>query len=208
MSTPLDSSPASEAIGGDIGDHASVRPIRSVRPMYLKVLAAAVAMMILGSPTLVRLAGMIDRNAFWWMQGASSGVAVALILATLAITPVAAIRLRSQGRDISRSYGVAAIIGAATGVGFTFPSVVWSMVMMNHMSVGLSRFWPYHLDDASRNSVDHSTIAITVAWLILALTGAGRRPSNGFERLGVGFGLLWILTYVAGYGLRIAPWLF
>ena len=89
MSTPLDSSPASEAIGGDIGDHASVRPIRSVRPMYLKVLAAAVAMMILGSPTLVRLAGMIDRNAFWWMQGASSGVAVALILATLAITPVA-----------------------------------------------------------------------------------------------------------------------
>jgi hypothetical protein len=38
--------------------------------------------------------------------------------------------------------------------------------------------------------------AVAVGWSMLALTGAGRKPSDWFGRLGFLFGLLWILWYL------------
>jgi hypothetical protein len=48
--------------------------------------------------------------------------------------------------------------------------------------------------DASHQTV--SAAAIVGAWLILALTGAGRKPLDWFDRFSFLFSLFWVLWYL------------
>jgi hypothetical protein len=207
MSTPLDSSPSPETkeVGDPAPDQTTRTPVRSV---YLKVLAAVVVMTILGSPTLARLAEMLDLGSLRGLHASMSWAAMALVLGTMILAPIAVIRLRLQGREVSRSYGVAALVASALGVGFAATSVLFSFLIIRNRTRGLYwQQWPGYLEHVARNAAEFSAVAITAAWLILALIGAGRKPCNGFEWLGLGLGLLWMLTYVGRYVLEIVPWL-
>jgi hypothetical protein len=207
MPTPLDSPPSPEEIveTDASGDPALDLPARSVPMMYLKVLAATVALLILGSPTLARLGGIVTFGTQYGLQVVLFGTTLALISSTLVLIPLAAKRLRRQGRDISRSYGVAAILATASGLGFAVLQNLWTVVMILYGRRWDSQFWLYYLDDAVRPAVEYAAVAITAAWMILAVTGVGRSPSQGLERIGLGLGLLWILAYIGRWIQTIAP---
>ena len=51
--------------------------------------------------------------------------------------------------------------------------------------------------------------AIVAVWVVLALTGAGRKPSNWLEILRLIFGVLWVVWYFVHYWMFFAdlPWL-
>jgi hypothetical protein len=53
---------------------------------------------------------------------------------------------------------------------------------------------------------DVAATAIVAVWLILALSGAGRRPSNWLEIVGCILGYLWIVWYLLSYFLMFVTW--
>jgi hypothetical protein len=184
-------------------------PRRALRPFYLKALLAAVALLVVGSPGLAMLAELFAPGPWiwWWLEVICCVASIALLAGTLVVALIAAIRLRSQGREASRSYGVSAVLAAAMGLVFAAPKVLWFGYLFLRSPFVTSQFWANYLYQTVSIAVECSAVAVTTAWLILALTGVGRRVSSGFERLCLGFGLLWILAYVARYVLEIAPWL-
>ena len=189
------------------------RPTRQgLRPFFLWTLIAAIAVMAVGSSTFVRLGaqvGSVGYPGWGWSAIVLHGGTIVLVMATLVLAPIAAVRSRSQGRDICRSYGVSAVFAAALGVGFAFPGVGWSMVVLTTRArIPITQLWPHVIEQAAGSALAYMAVAITSAWLIVALTGVGRRPLNGFEQLGLGLGLLILLTYLGRHVLNFLPWFF
>ncbi|APW62371.1 hypothetical protein [Paludisphaera borealis] len=186
------------------------RPTRQgLRPFYIWTLVALVAVMVVGSPTLVKLSEQAGAAGWGWFAILHHGAVVALILGTVVLAPLVVIRSRTQGREFSRSYGASAVLATATGLGFAALQTLSVLFRFSQQYRSMpGRYWPVYMDIAAPVAVECSVVAITAAWLTLALTGVGRRSSNGFERLCLGLGLLWILAYLTRRVLDIAPWLF
>jgi hypothetical protein len=179
---------------------------RAIRPIYVKALIATVALLILGSPGFSRLSGVFASfpQIWWWLDVVLTWVTVALIVATLILAPIAWRRIRSQGGEASRSYGVMAILGAALGIVFALLSGIWTTIMFLYGTRWLTQYWLYSVRNVVDPSIDYTVVSMTAAWATLALTRVGRRVSGAFERIGLGLGLLWIATYVARHALDIA----
>jgi hypothetical protein len=202
---PIESSTPIDETGDAEDDQPPRRPLRA---FYLKALGAAVVLAILVTPDLMRLSELVGTVGRSWFEELYHVSSIALTLATLVIAPIAIIRVRSQDREASRSYGGSAALAAAVGLGFT------ALHCLGMVVGGLFRGWfpfaqnrSFFVDAALRSAVEYSVVSIVAAWLTLASTGVGRRASGGFEWLCLGLGLLWILAYVGRWVLEIAPWL-
>jgi hypothetical protein len=179
---------------------------RALRPIYLKALAATVALLVIGSPGFARFtsAFVSSTEIWWWLELALIWAPVALVAETVVLAPIAWSRIRSQGREASRSYGAMAILGATSGVGFGMLNGLWSTVMFFYGRGWLSQYGIYYLKAIVVPSLEYVVVSIAAAWTTLALTGAGRKSSGVFERLGLGLGWCWIATYLARHALDIA----
>jgi hypothetical protein len=179
---------------------------RAIRPIYVRALIATVALLVLGLPGFSRLSGVFASfpELWWWLDVVLTWITVALIVGTLILAPIAWRRVRSQGGEASRSCGVMAILGAASGIVFALLSGIWTTIMFLYGSRWLTQYWLYSLRNVVDPSIDFTVVSMTAAWATLALTGVGRRASGALERIGMGLGLLWIATYMARHALDIA----
>ena len=116
--------------------------------------------------------------AFWW---------------TAALVPLILSWARADLRRISRNYGYAAILASTITALFLVvrqaPAVFLLLFTAGWSPSGL--FGP-RLFDILEHAPTASAAAVVAVWTILALTGAGRNPTNWFERLGCLVGWIWI----------------
>ncbi|QDV34111.1 hypothetical protein [Tautonia plasticadhaerens] len=120
-----------------------------------------------------------------------------MILWSYALAPIAILSNRRRLRRAGRSYGVASAIGAFLGVAFLSVEVLSSAV--SRTSRGRPIFpsaGSYHCPSAWELLDVAPTglgVAVASSWAILAVSGAGRRPSDWFEGLCLIFGLACIV---------------
>jgi hypothetical protein len=166
-------------------------------------LVAALALTLVVPRSLMKLAqqpnsGWTDREQLYYKT------TLALVFWTPVVALVAvivAIRTRSRLGRVGRSYGTAAVFAAAAA---NFVIVVrglssWLVMWYRHRYPFFPEPDSYFSPTAQRLAVDAAVAAAaaTVAvWLVLALTGVGRRPADWFDRFCLLFGLLWVLLYV------------
>jgi len=68
-----------------------------------------------------------------------------------------------------------------------------------------SGLFPPRLFDVLEHAPTAAAAAVVAAWTVLALTGAGRKPSNWFERLGCSVGWIWIAVAFLAMVVWFAP---
>src|SRR5262249_3323479 len=122
---------------------------------------------------------------------------------------------RSRLRRAGRSYGLSAVFAATSAILVLFVRGVNSGVLG---SLRGYRAFPWFSSTGSLFSYPAQRIvyevpagaaaSIGAVWLILASTGAGRRPSDWFDRFCFLFGLSWVLWCLVGHDFMVRiPWL-
>ena len=179
-----------------------------LRLSHLMALVAAVALTLVVPPALMKL--ITQPHSGW---GPREQLAYKISLALCFWTPIVgliavivAIRDRSRVGRVSRSYGASAVVASATA---------FFLLVVRCLSSTLIEWWlrgiPVFPEPRScfsptavRLAVDApraAATAIVAVWLILALSRAGRRPSDWFDLFCLVFGLLWVLWYSLGRDL-------
>jgi hypothetical protein len=182
---------------------------RPLRPLDMMAVVAAVAMAFVIPPNVFWAiikppAGMIPRD------GLNYEISLALSLSTLLIALIAVIANLSQSRWPIGSYGTSAVFAAAAAI---FLHAV--------QGLGSALFWLYYhgfpIFQFRDSYYSHTTwrfveeapagaaAAIAAVWLILALTGAGQRPSGWFETFCFYFGPLWVLWFLGRDFMLLIP---
>jgi hypothetical protein len=184
-----------------------------MRLIHLMVLVAAAALTLVIPQALMNL--IMEPRLGWepWTRLAyKTSLALTFwtpIVALIAV--IVAIRTHSRVGRVGRSYGTAAIFAAASAIFLLFVRGL-SSALLSWYRYGLPVF--RHPDDyvnltARRLAHDApaaAAAAIIAVWLILALTGAGRRPADWFDRFCLLFGLLWVLWYLGRDLMLRTPW--
>jgi hypothetical protein len=134
-------------------------------------------------------------------QHLSYQLSLALVFWTPILAVVTVVGNRLQLRNASRSYGIVAIFAAATALLLIFVRGLISGMLRWHVFGVPLVLWPDSPYSPGARDMVYSAPAaaacsVGAAWWMLVLTGAGRRPSDWFDRLGFHFGLLWVLWYL------------
>jgi hypothetical protein len=185
-----------------------------LRLVHLMALVAAVAVTLVVAPALLKaimkpLSGMGPQEVLFHTTS------LALILWTPILAVIAVIRNRSRLRRASRSYGTSAVFAAASAVCLLLVHGLIATWLGSFRGFSVFRVTGSSLKLMAIQLVGYrappsSATAIIAVWLILALTGAGRKPSGWLEILSFLFGLLWVLWYFVGYLVLYytkLPWL-
>jgi len=180
-----------------------------LRALYLMTVVAAVALTLVIPPTVFRAiikppAGMIPRD------GLNHEISLVLFFWTLIIALIAVIANLSQIRWASGSYGTSAVFAAAAAI---FLHAI--------QGLGSALFWwcyrgfpifpfpdSYYAQTTWRlveEAPSGAAAAIVAVWLILALTGAGQRPSGWFDSFCFFFGPLWVLWFLGRDFMLLVP---
>lgn len=165
---------------------------RPLRLLDLMALVAAVALTLISPRIMKAIIGNSSLHNWDRRQYVAHLTALVMIWWTLALVPpvLSGVRLR---RAI-RNYGRAAILASATAALLLVLRQA-PVVLLLALTVGWSPtgLFPPRLFDVMEHAPDTAAAAVVVAWTVLALTGAGRRPSNWLEQLGCHLGATWIL---------------
>jgi hypothetical protein len=181
---------------------------RHLRLLHLMALVAAVALTFLITPTPMKLIAEPSTNLFWdeWLF---YQISLTLTFWTPILALIAAIGNRFRFRRASRSYGTAAVFAAAAAIIVLLVKRLIGAFPGSPRGVSLSVLRPDFSPAARRlvaDAPEGATAAIVAVWLILAFTGAGRRPSDWFDRVCFLFGLLWIAWYLGGDSILTLHW--
>jgi hypothetical protein len=174
-------------------------PRRPFRLLHLMALIAAVALTLVIPSALMKV--IMQPLSCWGPQEQLAyKTSLALTFWSPILAILAVISNRSALAQASRSYGSSAILAAATAIFVLFVRGLHSTLLGYFHGVS---FFPdsgsYYGPTARCLVADApaAAAAATVAvWLVLALTGAGQRPSDWFDRFCFFFGLLWLLRYL------------
>jgi hypothetical protein len=136
-------------------------------------------------------------------------ISLALVFWTPILAVVTVVGNRLQLRNASRSYGIAAILAAATALLVIFVrGLISGMLRWHGVPLVLWPDSPY--SPGARDMVNFAPAAaacsVGAAWWMLVLTGAGRRPSDWFDRFGFHFGVLWVLWYLGADFMLLTRW--
>jgi hypothetical protein len=185
---------------------------RPMRIFHLIMLVAALALTFAISPAAIRL---IRKPTSGW--GFREQLVYTTSLAMTVWTPVLALIAlvgdRSRLRRASRSYGLSAILAAAAAILVLYLRNVYAGVLGFLRGYGVFPWYPesffsHPVLRLLREAPTGAAAAVVAVWLILALTGAGRRPSDWFDRLCFLVGLAWVLWCLVGHdSMLTVPWL-
>jgi len=97
----------------------------------------------------------------------------------------------------ARSYGAAAAFAGGAGVAFVFIDSLALTLVAGRVNPRSALFPRSPSAEVLLRFLSQlppgAACAVAGAWLILALTGEGRRPSGWLEWLGLGLGLFWVV---------------
>jgi hypothetical protein len=185
---------------------------RPLRLFHLTTLVAAVALTLVISPALMTL---IMKPASGW--GRREQLAYMTSLALTFWTPILALIAlvgdRSRLRRVGRSYGLSAVFAAASAILLLFVRGLNSGVLGYLRGYRVFPWLPeslfsYPAMRIVREAPAGAAAAVVAVWLILGLTGAGRKPSDWFDCFCFLFGLLWVLWCLLGHDFMVQiPWL-
>src|SRR5262249_30052960 len=119
--------------------------------------------------------------------------ALVMIWWTMTLAPLVLSGDRRGLRRAIRGYGSAAVLAAATTAMFLVMREVPAVILLltGAGSSPMGSFKPGGFEGLE-HAPDASAASVIAVWVMLALTGTGRRPSNWFERLGCIMGWTWI----------------
>jgi hypothetical protein len=196
-STPASNGPSGVTPSPKPQPKAQGRPLRL---SHLIALVTAIALTFVIAPALLRV---IEQPVSGWggREHLTYETSLALVFWTPILTVVAVAGNRLQLRDAGRTYGIAAIFAAATALLVIFVrGLVSGMIHWHVFGVPLV-LWPDSPYSPGARDIVYSAPAgaassVVAVWSMLVLTGAGRRSSDWFARLGFLFGLIWIFWYL------------
>ena len=188
---------------------------RPLRLIHLMALVAALAVTLVVPPFLMKLISQPILSGWGWGEQLAYKTSLALTFWTPTIAVIAVIvviRNRSRVGRVSRSYGTSAVVAEAAAIfllsirGLSSQLLGWYLRGIPVFPDTESYFNPntWRLVSDAPAAAAAATVA---AWLILALTGVGRRPSDWFDRFCLLFGLLWVFFYVGRDLVLNPPWL-
>jgi hypothetical protein len=170
-------------------------------------LVAAVALTLVSSGIMKAIIGDSLHN---WdrRQYVAHLSALVVIWWTVALVPL--VLSGARLRYASRNYGSAAILASAT-TALLLVMRQAPVVVLLALTVGWSPsgLFNHRLFDVLEHAPAATSAAVAAVWTVLALTGAGRRPSNWLERLGCVVGGTWVVLGILSllvYYVQI-PWL-
>ena len=178
---------------------------RPVQVIHLMALVAAVALSIVLVPDLMKALMSIDSKSWW--NGRTYVMNVTTL--TLAVwSPIlAALALAENGsRSDVRSYGTGAVFAASVAV---ILLAARSAVGAVPFGVGSKQGFATGVQAFLWQAPPTASAAVVAVWLVLAWTGAGRRPKGWLEYLGLALGVSWVVwCYTCPLLLLLnTPWL-
>lgn len=184
---------------------------RRLRLLHLMALVAAVALTFIITPSLMKL--ITQPTSGWlWDERLYCQISLTLTFWTPILALIAAIGNRSGFRRASRSYGTSAVFAAVTALIVLLVKRLIAGLPGSPRGVPILPFFRFpgsYFNPAARRLVveapESASTAIVAVWLILACTGAGRGPSDWFDRLCFLFGLLWVAWYLGGDFILLLP---
>lgn len=181
---------------------------RPLRLIDLMALVAAVALTLVSPGVMRTIIGASSLHSWDRRQYVGHLSALVMIWWTIALVPLLLSGARS--RHASRNYGGAAILASATAVLLLVVRQAPVVILLS-WTVGRSPSGLFNprLFDVLEHASDASSAAVVAAWMVLALSGAGRRPANWLERVGCVVGGTWIVLGILSvlvYYVPI-PWL-
>jgi hypothetical protein len=111
------------------------------------------------------------------------------------------------------SYGLSAVFAATSAILVLLVRGMNSGVLRSLRGYRAFPWFPdslfsYPAQRIVREPPAGAAASVVAIWLILGLTGAGRRPSDGFDRFCFLFGLSWVLWCLLGHDFMVTiPWL-
>jgi hypothetical protein len=185
---------------------------RPLRLFHLMTLVAALALSLAISPALMTL---IMKPASGWgrREQLAYMTSLAMTLWTPILALIALVGDRSRLRRAGRSYGLSAVFAAASAILLLLFRGLNSGVLGSLRGYRAFPWFPeslfsYPAMRIVREAPAGAASAVIAVWLILGLTGAGRRPSVWFDRFCFLFGLFWVLWCLLGHDFMVTiPWL-
>jgi hypothetical protein len=185
-----------------------------LRLLHLMALVVMVALTLIVPPALMPLL----RSVASWADGTErliDEISLALTLWTPILALVAVFGDRSQLRRTSRSYGISAVLAVAAALFLLLLRNLFYAFLQYRRG---NPFFPeggyrgggYFCPAAAQLVLEAPGVAAAViiaVWSILALTRAGRGPSDyWFERFCLLFGLFWVLWYFGRDFMLLSRW--
>jgi hypothetical protein len=167
---------------------------RPLRLLDLMALVAAVALTLV-APAIMRAIIPAESHHNWdRRQYVIHLTALVVFWWTAMLVVLALIGSRSNLRRTCRQPGHAALFAVAGAFLFLGVQQLAMAIVMGGVigwpSNVLNYYWVFNILEPA---ADVSGASVVAVWLILALTRAGRRSSNWFDRLGCVLGMIWIL---------------
>ena len=194
--------------------HASKAPSagrhRPLRILHLMVLVAAVALTIYIAPALtqaiMRAYGPTSSwNRRMYLVGATS---TTFVCWTGVLMPLSLLGNRRRRRRAARCYGNASVLAAGASLCLLFAAHAFNaLLQIIYSGAAFSEFGLDYALQRLWQLLEHApevSGAIVAVWVVLALTGAGRKPSNWLEILRLIFGVLWVVWYFVHYWMFFA----
>ena len=192
----------------------SSAPARTMRPplirvFHLMVLVAAVAVTLVAAPAVMKAIIEADPVSSW--TGKMYVISLITTMFTVWTPFLVPVTLLGSGRPLTvacRSYGTSAVLAAAIALAFAFAAKAAELLAGGLSGVSGPPDWTSILLALRGMQYDLPKLvasAIVATWLILGLSGAGRKPSQGFEILGLCFGAIWTGWSVLGPILYLLP---
>jgi hypothetical protein len=183
---------------------------RPLRLIHLIVMVATVAVALTLTPFLMKV--IEQPFAGWdWDERLYHQISLTLTFWTPILALIAAIGNRYRVRRASRSYGTSAVFAAAAAIILLLVKGVIEAIPGFPGGAPIIASSLSHFSPAARRLVNEApegaSAAIVAVWSVLALTGAGRRPSDWFDRICFLLGLLWVLWFLGGDYTILLHWL-
>jgi hypothetical protein len=192
---------------------------RPMRLLHLMMLVAAFALTLIIPPAIIKATmNSLSRGTSngilmhpWSMkEQLTYEVSLALTLWTMILAMIAVVGNRSRVRRAGRSYGISAIFAASSALILLFIQGIGAALQLPLRGALIFPYpGSYYIPTVFWKLVaapEGVAAAIVAVWSILALIGAGRRPSDWFDRFCFLFGLLWVLWYFGRDLMILLPW--
>ena len=188
------------------------------RLLHLMALVAGAALTLIVTPALmpvVRSPLMTASGKQLFIRRLADQTSLAMIFWTPILVLIAVSGNRSRAGRFSRSYGVSAVLAAASALLLLFVrSLCWALlyfrspgpVLPVESATPKSANYCPTVEKIVDSAPEGAAAAIVAVWSILALTRVGRWPSDWFERFCVLFGPLWVVRYIARDFVLHLPW--
>lgn len=185
------------------------RPADTRRPMkliHLMALVGAVALSIVLVPKLAKTIKDIDPSTWW---NGSTYVFNVTTITLVVWTPVSTVSALIDGRRqpgwAARSYGTAAVFAAS--VALVLLATRKAVEAIPFVGGSQGKLMP-SIQTFLWQSSPTVTATVTAVWLVLAWTGAGRRPAGWLEYLGLVLAAAWVVWCYAGPLLSLSNFSF